>query len=99
MKGSFSDPKKKAHADIARFARAVDAISKKANDIYVDGCDTRRERHVYVLVRSRKGENFTYTMYNSNPNEDWVPSIQETVRRSAPLSVLTAANFGLVSKD
>lgn len=88
MKGSYIDPKKKAHADIARFARAVDAISEKANDIYVDGCDTRRERHVYVLVRSRKGENFTYAMYNSNPDEDWVPAVQETVRRSTPLSVL-----------
>lgn len=85
--GSNPDPKKKAHADNARFSRAVDAISEKANDIYVDGCDTRRERHIYVLVRSRRGENYTYILYNSNPDEDWVPPFQETVRRTTPLSV------------
>src|SRR3569623_1781923 len=60
MAGSHTDPRKKAHADHQRFRRAVDAIAGKANDIYVDGRDTRRERHVYVLVRSRRGDNFTY---------------------------------------
>jgi hypothetical protein len=80
--GSYTDLKKKAHADNERFNRAVRAISRKANDIYVDGCDIRSERHVYVLVRSRKGDNFTYMSYNSNPDEDWVPPVQETVRRS-----------------
>jgi hypothetical protein len=88
MSGSYTDPKKKAHADNGRFYRALEAIAGKANDIYVDGCDTRRERRVYVLVRSRRGENFTYRLYNSNPDEDWVPPIQETVRRRKSLSVL-----------
>lgn len=87
MPGSHTDPKKKAHADCARFTRAVRAITGKANDIYIDGRDTRRERHVYVLVRSRRGDNFTYMSYNSNPDEDWVPPVKETVRRSTSLYV------------
>jgi hypothetical protein len=88
MPGSYKDPKKKAHADNARFYRAVEAIFGKANDIYVDGRDTRRERHVYVLVRSRRGDNFTYMSYNSSPDEGWVPPVQETVRRSILLYML-----------
>lgn len=88
ISASYTDPKKKAHADNARFYRAVEAIAGKANDIYVDGCDTRREHHVYVLVRSRRGENFTYRLYNSNPDEDWVPPVQETVRKITSLYVL-----------
>lgn len=79
ISGANTDPKKRAHADYVRFSRALGSINQKGNDIFIDGRDTGRERHVYIIVRSRKGRNFTYATYNSNPDEDWVPPTKEVV--------------------
>ncbi|KAA8642582.1 hypothetical protein EYZ11_006943 [Aspergillus tanneri] len=76
VQGGFLDQKKRAKADRERFRRGKWACFKRLNDLYLDGIDVGRERHIYVVVSTKakgRDESTRYTTYNSHPNEDWVP--------------------------
>lgn len=75
----MTDTLKVVKANRMRFNRQKTAIFKKANDIFVDGLDTGRDRRIYVLVIDKTKSRPRYARYNSHPKKAWVTSPEEVV--------------------
>ncbi|KAJ6051515.1 uncharacterized protein N7446_006148 [Penicillium canescens] len=78
-RGSQPDPHKRIRADRMRWYRAKRASFKKANDIFVDGLDTGCDRRVYVLVMSTKQSQVRYATYDSHPELEWIPNVEDVM--------------------
>ncbi|KAL4899388.1 hypothetical protein BDW74DRAFT_183783 [Aspergillus multicolor] len=83
-RGSYSDPRRKAKAERERFRRGKIGAFKRLNDLYLDGLETGKERHIYAIVASRASDGtMRYTVYDTNPNKEWVPS-REKIAQNSP---------------
>ena len=80
------DTEKTRKADRMRWYRAKRASFKKANDIFVDGLDTGCDRRVYVLVMTTKQSKVRYATYDSHPELQWIPPVEDVVRTTLSLA-------------
>lgn len=76
---SNTDTKKRAKANRERFRRQKTGAFRKANNIFIDGLDTGRDRYVYVLIMDKTQSGVRYSTYNSHPELKWVPAAEEVV--------------------
>ncbi|RJE24475.1 hypothetical protein PHISCL_03167 [Aspergillus sclerotialis] len=92
----YIDPRKRAKADRERFRRGKRGSYKRLNDLFLDGLETGRERRVYALVMTViKGRHAAvrYSTYNSHPNEDWVPPVDDVTEHWPKTDVWTPKDF------
>ncbi|KAL3469010.1 hypothetical protein BJX99DRAFT_242277, partial [Aspergillus californicus] len=84
---------RKARAERERFRRGKSASFKRLNELYLDGLETGRERHIFTVIASKSwGGKIRYTTYNTHADEDWVPS-QAIVAKISPMDKWTPGNI------
>ncbi|KAL2802955.1 hypothetical protein BJX63DRAFT_90101 [Aspergillus granulosus] len=73
------DPKRRAKAERERFRRGKIASFKRLNALYLDGIEAGRDRHIFAIIynKAKKGGYLRYTTFNTNPDKDWIKSIQD----------------------
>ncbi|KAL4984459.1 hypothetical protein BDW68DRAFT_180649 [Aspergillus falconensis] len=82
-RGPHSDPRRKAKAERERFRRGKLGAFKRLNDLYLDGIETGRERHIYAVVASRAWDGtMRYTTYDTHPHKDWLPPREQIAKNN-----------------
>ncbi|KAK6810696.1 hypothetical protein RU639_013495 [Aspergillus parasiticus] len=89
------DPKRKFKADRERHRRGKRSCLTKLNNFYLDALESGRDCKIYTVIMSKpkRPTCVRYTVYNSHPQENWVPQVDEVAEHWPKAEMWIPDNF------